>query len=111
MNFGMLLFKMCLNWRLGLQCSEEKNLTMITLQAIFVLLQRAFLSQQDSQMVKQIEESARQLGSACDTCPKKEVEIASSRMVVVIKSLDKIGKMKTFEEDSRISGVPMFSCM
>ena len=80
---------------------------MITLQAIFILYQRAFLSQQDSQMVKQIEESARQLGSARDTCPRK----ASSRVVVVIKSLDQIGKIKTFEEEnSQIPEFQVFRC-
>ena len=84
---------------------------MITLQALFILYQRAFLSQQDPQMVKQIEECAGELGSACDTGPKKEVEIASSRMVEVIKSLDVVGKMKTFEEEnSQIPEFQVFRC-
>ncbi|KAL9957037.1 hypothetical protein ACROYT_G038621, partial [Oculina patagonica] len=45
-------------------------------------------------------------GSACDKSPKKEVEIASSRMEEVIKSLSVIGKMKTFEEEN--SQIPEF---
>ena len=63
-------------------------------------------------MVKQIEECARQLESACDTCPKKEVQIPSSRIVVpVIKPLDVIGKMKTFrEENSLIPEFQVFRC-
>ncbi|KAL9978623.1 hypothetical protein ACROYT_G016160 [Oculina patagonica] len=60
-------------------------------------------------MVKQIEECARQLGSACDKSPKKEVKIASSRMEEVINSLTVIGKMKTFEEEnSQISELQVF---
>ena len=62
-------------------------------------------------MVKQIEECARELGSACDGDPKKEVEIASSRLVEVITSLYVIGKMKTFEEENnQIPDFQVFQC-
>ena len=89
--------------------AEEAHLT--TLQALFILYQRAFLSQQDSQMVEEIEECARQLGSACDTGAKEEVKLASARMVEVIKSLEVIEKMKTFEErNSEIPEFQVFRC-
>ena len=46
---------------------------MITMQVLFTLSQRALLSRQDPQMVKQRQEYTRQLESACDEEPKEEV--------------------------------------
>ena len=71
---------------------------MLTLQAMFILYQRAFLSQQDTAMVRQIEEHAKQLGKACEKGTKAEVEEANARMVEGMKILDVMGKMKTFEQ-------------
>ena len=56
--------------------------------------------------MEQLEECVRQLGSACDAGPKEEVQLASARMEEAIKSLDVIGKMKTFEEQN--SQIPEF---
>lgn len=56
--------------------------------------------------MEQLEECVRQLGSACDSGPKEEVQLASARMEEAIKSLDVIGKMKTFEEEN--SQIPEF---
>lgn len=78
----------------------------LTLQAFFILYQRAFFSGQDPEIVKEIEECAKQLGKACDTGSKEEVERASARMLEVLESLDVIEKMKIFEEDN--SQVPEF---
>lgn len=78
----------------------------LTLQAFFILYQRAFFSRQDPEIVKEIEECAKQLGEACDTGSKEEVERASARMQEVLESLDVIEKMKIFEEDN--SQVPEF---
>ena len=47
---------------------------MITMQVLFTLYQRALLSRQDPQMVKQPEEYTRKLESACDEEPKEKVE-------------------------------------
>ena len=76
------------------------------MQAFFILYQRAFFSGQDPEIVKEIEECAEQLGEACDTGSKEEVERASKRMLEVLESLDVIEKMKIFEEDN--SQVPEF---
>jgi len=60
--------------------------------------------------VEQLEECVRQLGSACDAGPKvEEVQLASARMEEAIKSLDVIGKMKTFEEGN--SQIPEFQVL
>lgn len=71
---------------------------MITMQVLFTLYQRALLSRQDPQMVKQPEEYTRKLESACDEGPKEKVELASARMEDAIKSLDVIGKIKPLDE-------------
>ena len=56
--------------------------------------------------MEQLEKCVTQLGSACDAGPKEEVQLASARMEEAIKSLDVIGKMKTFEEEN--SQIPEF---
>lgn len=71
---------------------------MITMQVLFTLYQRALLSRQEPQMVKQPEEYTRQLESACDEEPKEKVELASARMEYAIKSLDMIGKIRPLDE-------------
>lgn len=84
---------------------------MITMQVLFTLYQRALLSRQDPQMVKQPEEYTRQLESACDEEPKEKVELASARMEDAIKSLDVIGKIKPLDEwNSQISEFQVFWC-
>ena len=44
----------------------------VTLQALFMLYQRAFLSRQDPLIVNQIKEYAKQLGKACETAPGRK---------------------------------------
>lgn len=84
---------------------------MITMQVLFTLYQRALLSRQDPQMVKQPEEYTRKLESACDEEPKEKVELASGRMEDAIKSLDVIGKIKPLDEwNSQISEFKVFWC-
>lgn len=73
---------------------------MVSLQALFILYQKAFLSQQDPLMVEQIKDYAKQLGNACERSTKKEVQQASARMVQGMKTLDVMGKMKTFEKEN-----------
>ena len=75
----------------------------VSLQALFILYQRAFLSQQDPVMVNQIKEYAKQLGDACERGTKKEVQEASARMVQGMKTMDVMGKMKTFEKGNKKS--------
>ena len=83
----------------------------LTLQAFLILYQRAFFSGQDPEIVKEIEECAKQLGEACDTGSKEEVERASAKMLEVLESLDVIEKMKIFEEDnSRVPEFRVFRC-
>ena len=72
---------------------------MVTLQVLFILYQRAFLSRQDPLLVKKIEDCIKQLANACENETKKEVEETTAKMVEVMKSLDLIGKMKNFEEE------------
>lgn len=71
---------------------------MVTLQVLFMLYQKAFLSQQDPETVKKIEDCAKHLGKACDKGTKKEVQEATEEMVEVMKSVDVIGKMERFDE-------------
>lgn len=72
---------------------------MVTLQALFVLYQRAFLAQQDPQIVTQLEECAKQLGRACKKGNRKEVAEANKKMEESITSLDIIRKMEALEDE------------
>lgn len=84
---------------------------MITMQVLFTLYQRALLSRQDPQMVKQPGEYTRKLESAYDEEPKEKVELASARMEDAIKSLDVIGRIKPLDEwNSQISEFQVFWC-
>ena len=83
----------------GKHMKRGETAHMVTLQVLFILYQRAFLSRQDPLLVKKIEDCAKQLANACESETKKAVEEATAKMVEVMKSLDLIGKMKNFEEE------------
>lgn len=70
-----------------------------TLQVLFMLYQKAFLSRQDPLLVKKIENCAKQLGYAFERKTKKEVQETTAKIVEVKESADLIGNMKNIEEE------------
>lgn len=83
----------------GKHMKRGETVHMVTLQVLFMIYQRAFLSRQDPLLVKKIKDCAKQLRNACEKKTKKEVEETTAKMVQVMESVDLIRKMKNFEEE------------
>ncbi|XP_028413663.1 uncharacterized protein LOC114544233 [Dendronephthya gigantea] len=82
----------------GKHVKRGETAHLVTLQVLFMLYQKAFLSSQDEELVKKIDKCAKQLGKACEQGKNSEVKEAEDQMVEVMKSEDLVGKMERFEE-------------
>ena len=69
---------------------------MVTLQALFLMYQKAFF-EQESQIHEKLEKVAKDLANACTKGKKNEVENAHAKMVEALQSLDVIGRMEAFD--------------
>ena len=69
---------------------------MVTLQALFLMYQKAFF-EQESQIHEKLEKVAKDLANACTKGKKNEVENAHAKIVEALQSLDVIGRMEAFD--------------
>lgn len=69
---------------------------MVTLQALFLMYQQAFL-EQESQIHEKLEHVANELADACTKGTKNEVKFAHAKMVEAMQSLDISGRMEAFD--------------
>ena len=69
---------------------------MVTLQALFLMYQKAFL-EQESQIHEKLVNVADELAGACKKGKKNEVKNAHAKMVEAMQSLDVSGRMEAFD--------------
>ena len=90
----------------GNHVKRGQTVHFVTLQALFALYQRAFLSEQPAEVVKAVESITGKLATVCSSGSKEEVKAASKNVVEQLKLFDYMGRMKTFEEGR--NHIPMF---